>query len=38
MFGIKIPVTVKEALELDRKNGNNLWQEAIEEKKCQGDF
>ena len=30
MFGIEIPNTVREALELDRKNGNNLWREAIE--------
>ena len=29
-FGIKIPYTVEEALQLDRENGNNLWQEAIE--------
>ncbi len=28
-FGIEIPKTVKEALALDRKNGNTLWVEAI---------
>jgi len=28
-FGIKIPKTVEEALELDRANGNTLWQDAI---------
>jgi hypothetical protein len=28
-FGIKIPKTVKEALALDRKNGNTLWADAI---------
>jgi hypothetical protein len=28
-FGIKIPATVQEALELDRQNGNTLWQDAI---------
>ncbi len=28
-FGIEIPKTVKEALALDRKNGNTLWAEAI---------
>ena len=30
MFGVEIPNTVKEALELDKKNGNNLWRDAIE--------
>jgi hypothetical protein len=29
-FGIEIPKSVAEALEIDRKNGNNLWREAIE--------
>ena len=28
-FGIKIPKTVKEALELDWMDGNTLWHEAI---------
>jgi len=28
-FGIKVPKTVKEALELDKKNGNTLWADAI---------
>jgi len=28
-FGIEVPKTVKEALELDRKNGNTLWADAI---------
>ena len=28
-FGIQIPTTVKEALALDRENGNNYWEEAI---------
>ena len=29
-FGIEIPKTVKEALELDKTSGTNLWKEAIE--------
>ena len=29
-FGIQIPGTVREAMELDREAGNNLWREAIE--------
>jgi hypothetical protein len=28
-FGIEIPRTVKEALELDRHNGNTFWADAI---------
>jgi hypothetical protein len=28
-FGIEIPKTVKEALALDRKNGNTLWADAV---------
>ncbi len=28
-FGLEIPKTVKEALALDRKNGNTLWADAI---------
>ena len=28
-FGIEIPWNVAHALELDRKNGNNLWRDAI---------
>ncbi len=30
-FGIEVPQTVKEALDLDRKNGNTLWGDAITE-------
>jgi hypothetical protein len=30
MFGIKIPKNVKFALEMDKENGNNLWQESID--------
>ena len=29
-YGIEIPTTVEHAFELDRKNGNNLWKEALE--------
>ena len=29
-FGIEMPKSAKEALELDRKNGNDLWTKAIE--------
>jgi hypothetical protein len=28
-FGVEVPRTVKEALELDRKNGNTFWADAI---------
>jgi hypothetical protein len=28
-FGIEVPKTVKEDLELDRKNGNTFWSNAI---------
>ncbi len=28
-FGIKVPKTTKEALEIDKKNGNTLWSNAI---------
>ncbi len=28
-FGVDVPKTVKEALALDRKNGNTLWADAI---------
>jgi len=28
-FGVRIPKSVKEALELDRQNGNNYWAEAL---------
>jgi hypothetical protein len=28
-FGVKIPQTFKEAVELDRLNGNTLWQDAV---------
>ena len=29
-YGIEIPASVQHAFELDRKNGNNLWKEALE--------
>ena len=29
-YGIEIPTSVEHAFELDRKNGNNLWKDAIE--------
>lgn len=29
-FGVEVPRTVEEALQLDQKNGNNLWQKALE--------
>jgi hypothetical protein len=29
-FGIELPKTIKEALELDKKNGNTFWADAIE--------
>jgi hypothetical protein len=32
-FGIEVPKTVKEALALDRKNGNTLWADAIAKEK-----
>jgi hypothetical protein len=28
-FGIQVPKGIKNAIELDKKNGNQLWQEAI---------
>jgi hypothetical protein len=28
-FGIKIPTSVKDALEIDKKNGNTYWADAI---------
>ena len=28
-FGIELPKTVKEALDLDKKNGNTFWADAI---------
>ena len=28
-FGIQVPRSVKHALELDKRNGNDLWKEAI---------
>ena len=34
-FGVEVPRTVKEALELDKNNGNNKWAEAIQ-KEMQG--
>jgi hypothetical protein len=29
-FGIRVPKTVKEALEIDKESGNDLWKKAIE--------
>jgi hypothetical protein len=29
MFGIQVPKGIKNAIDLDKKNGNQLWQEAI---------
>jgi len=29
LFGLEVPCNVREALELDRNNGNNRWAEAI---------
>ena len=29
LFGLEVPCNVREALELDRKNGNHRWAEAI---------
>jgi hypothetical protein len=29
-FGIRIPMSVREALEIDRSNGNTLWEDAIQ--------
>ena len=31
-FGIEIPKTIAQAIQLDRKNGNTFWQDAIETK------
>ena len=28
-FGIKIPINVENALDIDKENGNHLWEEAI---------
>ena len=28
-FGIRIPMTVEEALQIDKENGNNLWEMGI---------
>ena len=28
-FGIEVPKTVKETLDLDRQNGNTLWADAV---------
>ena len=36
-FGVEIPKSVKHALELDCKNGNNLWKEAMEKELAQLD-
>jgi hypothetical protein len=32
MFGIQVPKGIKNAIDLDKKNGNQLWQETIESK------
>jgi hypothetical protein len=29
MFGIQVPKGIKNAIDLDKKNGNQLWQESI---------
>ena len=29
-FGVKVPLTVEEALSIDKQNGNILWQDGIE--------
>ena len=29
-YGIEIPTSVEHAFALDRKNGNNLWKDALE--------
>jgi len=34
-FGIQVPMGVKQAFELDRKNGNDLWKEAIQKELAQ---
>ena len=31
-FGVEVPSTVEEALQLDLENGNKLWKEAIAKK------
>jgi hypothetical protein len=31
-FGIQVPKGIKKAINLDKKNGNNLWEEAIQTK------
>ena len=36
-FGVEIPRSVKHALEIDRRNGNNLWKEAMEKELAQLD-
>jgi hypothetical protein len=30
MFGVEIPKNVKRDLEVDKENGNSLWQESID--------
>ena len=36
-FGVQVPRSVKEALELDKKNGNTKWQEAMKKEIDQMD-
>ena len=36
-FGVEIPRSVKHALEIDRRNGNNLWREAMQKELNQLD-
>ena len=36
-FGIQVPMGIKQALRLDKINGNTLWQDAIA-KELQGNF
>ena len=33
-FGIKVPLTVEEALALDKENGNDIWWKAIQKEMC----
>ena len=33
-YGIEIPTSIEHAIELDRKIGNSLWQDALKKKKC----
>ena len=35
MFGVQVPVGVKQALHLDRENGNTLWEDSIKKELSQ---